>query len=61
MFLCAQFAFDTGFERVNIVTADIDLAILGMYFQSILNTKVYFQYGPSSATMLYDLSENSLD
>ena len=31
-----------------------------MYFQSILNGKIYLQYGTSSATTLYDLSENSL-
>ena len=51
----------TGFERVNIVTVDKDVAILGMYFQSMLNGKIYLQYGTSSATTLYDLSENSLD
>ena len=28
---CEQFTFDIGFERVNIVTVDIDVAILGMY------------------------------
>ena len=50
--LCAQFAFDTGFERVNIVTVDTD--ILEMYFQSILNGKIYLQYGTSSATTLYE-------
>ena len=61
VFLCAQFAFDIGFERVNIVTVDTDVAILGMYFQSKLNGKIYLQYGTSSATTLYDLSENSLD
>ena len=61
VFLCAQFAFDIGFERVNIVTVDTDVAILGMYFQSMLNGNIYLQYGTSSATTLYDLSENSLD
>ena len=40
---------------------DTDVAILGMYFQSILNGKIYLQYGTSSSTTLYDLSENSLD
>ena len=47
--LCAQFAFDTGFERFNIVTVDTD--ILEMYFQSMLNGKIYLQYGTSSATL----------
>ena len=61
VFLCAQFSFDIGFERVNIVTVDTDVAILGMYFQSMLNGKIYLQYGTSSATTLYDLSENSSD
>ena len=37
------------------------MAISGMYFQSMLNEKIYVQYGTSSATTLYDLSENSLD
>ena len=61
LFLYAQFTFHIGFKRVNIVTVDIDLAILGMYFQSLLNKKIYLQYGASSATTLYDLYGNSLD
>ena len=61
VFLCAQFAFDNGFKRVNIVTVDKDVAILGTYFQSMLNGKIYLQYGTLSATTLYNLSENSLD
>ena len=61
VFLCAQFSFDIGFERVNTVTVDTDVAILGMYFQSMLNGKIYLQHGTSSATTLYDLSDNSLD
>ena len=32
-----------------------------MYFQSMLNEKIYLQYGTSSANTLYDLSENPLD
>ena len=56
--LYTQFAFDFGFERVNIVTVDTDLAILGMYFQSMLNEKIYLQYGISSARTLYDLKIN---
>ena len=32
-----------------------------MYFQSMLNGKIYVQYGTSSAATLYDLSENLLD
>ena len=50
VFLCAKFAFDIGFERVNIVTVETDVAILGIYFQSMLNRKIYLQYGTSSAT-----------
>ena len=61
MFLCAQFTFDIGFERVNTVAVDTDAAILGMCFQSMLNGKIYLLYGASSVTMLYDLSQNSLD
>ena len=61
VFLCAKFAFDNGFERVNIVTVDTDVAILGIYFQSMLNGKIYLQYGTSPATTLYDLPENLSD
>ena len=61
VFLCAQVAFDIGFERVNIVTVDTDVAILGMYFRSMLTGKIYLQYGASSAATLFDLSENSLN
>ena len=32
-----------------------------MYFQSMLNAKIYLQYGTSLATTLYDLSENLLN
>ena len=59
--LYTQFAFDFGFERVNIVTVDTDLAILGMYFQSMLNEKIYLQYGISSARTLYDLKINWIE
>ena len=61
VFLCAQFAFDIGFGRVSIVTVDTDVAILEMYFQSMLIGKIYPKYRTSSAVRLYNLSENSLD
>ena len=61
MFLCAKFVFDIGFERANIATVDKDVAILGIYFQSMLNGKIYLQYGTSSAMTLYDLPKNLLD
>ena len=57
VFLCAQSTFDIGSERVNIVAEGTDVAILGMYFQFMLNGKIYLQYGTSSATTLCDLSE----
>ena len=38
-----------------------DVTVSAMYFQSMLSGKIYLQYGTSSATTLYDLSENSLD
>ena len=62
--LCAQFAFDIGFERVidfDIIAVDTGVATLGMYFQSMPNGKIYLQYGISLAKTLYDLSENSFD
>lgn len=59
MSLCSQFALNIGFEKVNIVIVDTDVTILGIYFQSMLNSKIYLQYGTSSAAKLYDLPENS--
>ena len=60
-FYVHNFAFGNGSERVNIATVDTDVPILEMYFQSMLNVKICLQYGTSSATTLYELSENSLD
>ena len=37
VFLCAKFTFDIELERVNIATVDTDVAILGVYFQSMLH------------------------
>ena len=34
IFLCAQFVFQSGFERVNVVTTDTDVVVLAVYFQS---------------------------
>ena len=57
-FYVHNFAFGNGFERVNIATVDTNVPILEMYFQSMLNGKICLQYRTSSATTLYDLSEN---
>ena len=59
MSLCSQLTLNIGFEKVNIVIVDTDVTILGIYFQSMLNSKIYLQYGTSSAAKLYDLPENS--
>ena len=55
IFLCAQFALNIGFERVNIVTVDTDqicVCITGMHFQPMLNGKILRLYRVSSATAL---------
>ena len=44
LLLCAQIPFDIGFERVNIVTVDTEMAILIIYFQSMLNEKIYHHF-----------------
>lgn len=44
LLLCAQIPFDIGFERVNIVTVDTEMAILIIYFQSMFNEKIYHHY-----------------
>lgn len=43
------------------MTAYIDVAILRMYFRSMLNGKIYLHCVSSSVTTSHDLSENSLD
>ena len=40
IFLCAQFAFQLGFERVNVVTIDTDVVLPAVYFQSQLTGKI---------------------
>ena len=48
MFLAAQLAYNLGFDKVNIITIDTDVAILGIYYQSILNGTIFPQYGTST-------------
>ena len=36
VFLCAQFAASLGFQSVEIITVDSDIAILSLYFQPFL-------------------------
>ena len=48
MFLAAQFAFELGFERVNVITIDTDVVVLAIYFQELLNETIYLQYGTST-------------
>ena len=56
MFRCAQFEFHRGFERVNIITIDTDVAIIAIYFQSILDGKIYLEFGTSTRMQLFDIS-----
>ena len=56
-----QFAFDIGFERVNIVTVDRNVAILEMYFQPMLNGKITFNMEHDQQRCYIHLFENSLD
>ena len=48
IFLATQFAFDLGFERVNIITIDTDVALLALYYQSILKGRIFLEYGTSA-------------
>lgn len=61
MFLSAQFAFHLGFEQVNIITIDTDIAILAIYFQSILDGKIYLEFGTSTRIQLFDILANTMD
>ena len=61
MFLAARFAFELGFVKVNIQTIDIDVAVLAIYYQSILDGSVYLEYETSTKTQKYNISSHSLD
>ena len=60
MFLAAQFAFELGFERVNIITIDTDVVVLAIYFQELLNETIYLQYGTSTRTQIYNMSSHTI-
>ena len=61
MFLAAQLAYDLGFAKVNIITIDTDVAILAIYYQSILNGTIFLEYGTSTKVQIYDMSRHSID
>ena len=61
IFLCAQFAFQLGFERVNVVTIDTDFVVLAVYFQSQLTGKIYMEYGTAPNLAYYDISLHTFD
>ena len=61
IFLCAQFAFQLGFERVNVATIDTDVVVLAVYFQSQLTGKMYMEYGTAPNLAYYDISLHTFD
>ena len=61
IFLCAQLAFQLGFERVNVVTTDTDVVELAVYFQWQLTGKIYMEYGTAPNLAYYDNSLHIFD
>ena len=61
MFLAARYAFELGFERVNIISIDTDVAVLAVYYQSILDGKIFLEYGTATNVQKFDISSNSLN
>ena len=60
MFLCASYAATLGIDEVNIVTVDSDVAILSLYYQQEISTRILLEYGTSTKTKIVDIIANSL-
>ena len=53
MFLCAPFAASLGFQSVEIITVNSDVAILSLYFQAFLaDFNIYLQMGSGTKVEL---------
>ena len=44
MFLCASYAVTLGIDEVNIVTVDSDVAVLSLYYQHEISTRILLEY-----------------
>ena len=60
MFLCASYAATLGIDEVNIVTVDSDVAVLSLYYQQQISTRILLEYGTSTKTKIFDINANSL-
>ena len=60
MFLCASYAATLGIDEVNIVTVDSDVAILSLYYQQEISTRILLEYGTSTKPKIFDINANSL-
>ena len=50
-----------GFQSVEIITVDSDIAILSLYFQPFLaNFNIYIQMGSGTKVELFDIKSNTL-
>ena len=61
MFLCSQHPHSLGFLRRNIVTVDSGVAILSLYYQSIVGAHLSLEYGTSKKTVIFDIAANTVD
>ena len=61
MFLCAKNAASLGFSSANIITVDSDVAILCLYYQSMINLSLVLDYGTGTKTSIFDIESNTLD
>ena len=61
MFLCAKHAASLGFESVNIITVDSDVAILSLYYQRRIDLSIYLEFGTGRKTSLFDIASNDVD
>ena len=61
IFLCAQFAASLGFQSIEIITVDSDVAILSLYFQPFLaDFNIYLQMVSGTKAELFDIKSNTL-
>ena len=59
MFLAAHFLFELGFVKVNIIAIDTDVAVLAIYYQSILEGSIYREYRTLTKTQKCNISSHS--
>ena len=59
MFLAAHFLFELGFVKVNIIAIYTDVAVLAIYYQSILEGSIYREYRTLTKTQKCNISSHS--